>query len=102
MRGSAGTCPPVGDHGLVERLAGVAVRVAHEAADMLVLAAPLPIPEWSIELYVIELQREMDAVLLEWSEISDAQLQHVRQITGTAFERRLAQLTSNANLGGSA
>ncbi len=69
---------------------------------MLAVAAPLPIPEWSVELYVIELQREMDAVLLEWPDISDAQLQQVRQITGTAFERRLAQLASNANLGGSA
>ena len=87
---------------LIERLAAVAVRVAHEAADMLVLAAPLPIPEWSVGMYVNELQHEMDVVLFEWLNISEAQPQHVRQIAGTAFKRRPAQLTSNEKPGGSA
>jgi len=87
---------------LIERLAAVAVHAAHEAADVLAVAALLPIPEWSAGMYGTELQCEMDAVPFEWPDISDAQLQQVRQITGTAFERQLAQLTSNANLGSSA
>jgi hypothetical protein len=84
----------------MERLAAAAVRIAHEAADMLAVAASLPIPEWSVELYALELQSEMDAVLFEWPDMPDAQLKHFRQIATNAFERRLALLTFNAPLGG--
>ena len=85
---------------LMERLAGVAVRIAQEAADMLALAAPLPIPEWSVEIYVIELQSEMAAILYEWPDLAEADVQHFRAIAGLAFERRLARLTAEASLGG--
>lgn len=102
MRELATIRPPVQDHRLVERLAGVAVRIAHEAADMLALAAPLPVPEWSVEMHVIELQGEMAAVLYDLPDLTEAELQHFRAIAGLAFERRLARLTAEADLGGRA